>query len=884
MTTEDDHPEKPPLEIHNVFSGTAEYVIQVGYVAGDFNVHRPATGNPLRDAANALATATFTQWREEAAAWQIGGQYAIPVRWSADWSAADHPQNVGESLTGRSDQLDTLVSAFLGLGSQRLVAIGGPGAGKTTMVVLFTLRLLHRRIDQASSGPVPVILTLESWDAERVHFRQWLEQRLREDHPGLPRIDRRHPASRLVNERLVLPVLDGLDELPPHRRNAVIQRLRELDPHEPLVLTCRESEYRAVTRAEGIIPAAAVIAARPIDAASTTEYLRLATDPQHASAWNPILEELRRQPDGAVAQALSSPLMIWLARRTYSLAHRPLELLDADRFPDHGAIEHHLLDNVIQRVFADAARPQAPARHHPPRQWHPDRARRWLTFIARHLKRQRTGEFAWWRLYAAQPAKTLAIPALVAICAVLGVITTTVAGALASGDSLSTLSFEVTINGVLTFGVGIHLLTMTWFGLSIKELAAPRRRANPFRFGTAVRSAARAPSLKRGTVATVFLVLPTVLFALMATRDYLQGGAVGIMLLFGFPIPALLTIILAAPSDTMDAATPDTLMRGERRAILLTITVVAPVIGVGHVLGRLGNDAAWGAGLLAWLSAVAVLTLVSPWSRWLLAKCVLAGLGRVPWCTMEFLRDSHRLGLLTRSGGVYRFRHHRLREHLTAKVPLPSAPSIPDATQISGSVAAQVMFDRSGTQPAPARNEPEWGFPGLVEDSPERFVVSRKSRRLILSIWTFIPLFIAFEVIMALLQGDPGRLVLRSACWVGFGVLVMLIGFAWPPKRFGMTLDRNGVGWFLGKHEAAYRWADIETVSLRRTIIRKQDAKHWSIQLKLRAGVELPHRKLRCDGGWLLVLPMGIKRLLPPNMNAAMQHFAGDRWQFDILE
>lgn len=38
--------------------------------------------------------------------------------------------------------------------------------------------------------------------------------------------------------------------------------------------------------------------------------------------------------------------------------------------------------------------------------------------------------------------------------------------------------------------------------------------------------------------------------------------------------------------------------------------------------------------------------------------------GRLPWKTMEFLDDAHRLGLLRTAGMVYQFRHAELQDHL----------------------------------------------------------------------------------------------------------------------------------------------------------------------------------------------------------------------------
>lgn len=63
----------------------------------------------------------------------------IAVRWRAAGSVlADRSRSTG-ALTGRSDRVGDLAHAFLRLPHRRLVVVGGPGAGKTTLVILLTI-------------------------------------------------------------------------------------------------------------------------------------------------------------------------------------------------------------------------------------------------------------------------------------------------------------------------------------------------------------------------------------------------------------------------------------------------------------------------------------------------------------------------------------------------------------------------------------------------------------------------------------------------------------------------------------------------------------------------------------------------------------------------
>ncbi|WP_143064660.1 hypothetical protein [Streptomyces colonosanans] len=60
----------------------------------------------------------------------------------------------------------------------------------------------------------------------------------------------------------------------------------------------------------------------------------------------------------------------------------------------------------------------------------------------------------------------------------------------------------------------------------------------------------------------------------------------------------------------------------------------------------------------------------SVWMEFLVARIVLAVLGRVPWRFMSFLADAHeRRGVLRQVGAVYQFRHLDLQRHLAGRQP-----------------------------------------------------------------------------------------------------------------------------------------------------------------------------------------------------------------------
>src|SRR5262249_56334910 len=123
-----------------------------------------------------------------------GGQ-RLAVRWSgtglpvADGvgpvvEAVAGPAKVGRVVRLRlSGRVDQVVEKFRRLAVPRVVVLGAPGAGKTSLLALLTVGLLE---DASGTGPVPVpvpvLLTVSSWDPVAEDLYAWMARRLAEDY------------------------------------------------------------------------------------------------------------------------------------------------------------------------------------------------------------------------------------------------------------------------------------------------------------------------------------------------------------------------------------------------------------------------------------------------------------------------------------------------------------------------------------------------------------------------------------------------------------------------------------------------------------------------------------------------------------------------------
>jgi NACHT domain-containing protein len=357
-------------------------------------------------AAEELAAAVAEQWRREERLRRIQDPVPIPVRWrAADPLLSDHMANIRRmpaDAVNLDGNLNEAVDVFTAIPSHRLVVIGQPGAGKTVFTLRFTLDLLARR---QPGDPVPVIIGLHTWNPDEQSLQDWMAQRLATDYPALRVADKsgRTIASELVRGHLIIPVLDGLDEVAMALRGEALRALNmSLDRDAPVIVTCRAADYRQIVAESDVLTSAVVIELLPLEFVDLAEYLprtarKIApsTSPGFTTKWDPVLSFLRSAPDCPLLKVLRTPLMTSLARSIYSdTSADPAELVDGG-FASRDAIEAHLLNGFIPAAFA-----RSPGRGGPAT----DYARRWLGFLAVHLDRLETRDFEWWRLESSVPA------------------------------------------------------------------------------------------------------------------------------------------------------------------------------------------------------------------------------------------------------------------------------------------------------------------------------------------------------------------------------------------------------------------------------------------------------------------------------------------------
>ena len=668
----------------------------------------------VETAAQKLGRVVLAQWRQEAALRGLLNPVPIPVQWHATpgRELGDNLHLTGDPPEGSAADLSSFTSAFLGLRQRRLVVLGGAGSGKTTLAVLLVIELLQR---MREGDPVPVLLSLASWRLRVEHLNTWLERQLLHEYPFLS-VD---TVRVLVRDQRVLPVLDGLDELPAAEQPTALRELNSVAAGGPLVLTCRTDDYAKAIRSASVLRSAAVVQAEPLTAEVVSDYLLKCATPLHEDRWRPLTDALTQDPSSPAARVLSVPLLLWLCRVIYERPDPtmpPGELTDPRSFQTAEAIERHLLDALVPSVYPSGPQPPPQPGRKASREWSKkdtERVSRSLGYLAQHLKQRHKSDLAWWEL-----GTTLRRPSRMIV---IGLLSGSSIGLIVSFVDwfIYTLAYAGPVRGLMPRLV--HALFMGLFdglingppaglvfalahgiGLTFKGAALePSRVQIRIRRRTKQSDARSTPEilaragigLVAGFAAGAGIGLVTGLLSAAYTWDaeWLMVGPVdavvfGLALAFGGGLVGGLMAWLEAPIDIESAVGPRDLLNANRKTALLQLFMFGPLIGliagVGiGLIAELLKGSLWGVplqwnlavglrfGFLTALgSGLGVILSLTAWGQWVaLARIWLPLTGRLPWLVMTFLEDAHRQrGVLRQAGAVYQFRHTRLQDHLVS--------------------------------------------------------------------------------------------------------------------------------------------------------------------------------------------------------------------------
>lgn len=581
--------------------------------------------------ADTLSRQVERQWRDEAKARGLNDpSVPLAVRWHpASSELTDHPESGAGVLAGSTADVARLAASFTELTYKRLVILGAPGSGKTTLALLLLLALIKRR---SSGDPVPVLLSAASWDPAKDHLNTWIVREIDRIYEPL-----QHGTSigkTLLNEQKLIPIVDGLDELHASKRPLAISEInRALASESSVILTCREEEYDIAVREGDVLTSAAVIVAQPLRPGEIISYLSLSSSPIRISAWKPVFDRVM-EPKDDLAVFFSTALNVWLARQVYSdHGSSPTEMTDSSRFSTPRDLQDHLVSSFIKSAYSTEPTQPSEADYLAVRRrhWSQAKAGVWLGVLATHLERLGTSDLAWWRLRDAVPP--------IGVSIVFG----------AMGGIIFGVAGELRDNMGYVFGI----MGAIAVGCAVGFRKTPEPRYLDLHGLAYVRSALRLVGRVSAIVISCWIA-----------GGEIFGIAFGVI--GGVAVGAIqLVWISIRPDETKD---PAALLRLHRKIFfrnLLAGGLGGACVGLlaSPLFGR-GDRYLSGAitGLLGGLMIAAA--AASPWIGYRVAHGWLAFQRKVPWRLMAFLDDSYKRSVMRQVGAAYQFRHLQLQKRL----------------------------------------------------------------------------------------------------------------------------------------------------------------------------------------------------------------------------
>jgi hypothetical protein len=242
----------------------------------------------------------------------------------------------------------------------KLLILGAPGSGKT-ITLLELCQELIARAENDVVAPIPVLCNLSSWRHDDQPLAVWLVDHLKEKY-GV----RKDHGRAWLDERALVPLLDGLDEVAPENQEACVRAINQFQhDYRPrhIVVCCRLAEYENYQVKLHLNGAIRLL---PLADGQIRSYL---ADAEATVIWDAI------SGDEETMALARSPLLL----RVMTVAYQETSAGDWQRLTSASERQAHLFDVYVRRVLANDATSGRSSKTH---------TVRWLAWLARAMKTQ----------------------------------------------------------------------------------------------------------------------------------------------------------------------------------------------------------------------------------------------------------------------------------------------------------------------------------------------------------------------------------------------------------------------------------------------------------------------------------------------------------------
>jgi GTPase SAR1 family protein len=253
----------------------------------------------------------------------------------------------------------------------KLLILGNPGSGKTTLLITLA-EFLVERARQEIDYPIPILLNLASWRPNQ-SISDWIVEELDIKH-GVGKL----VSAKLLDDRRLLPMLDGLDELAINCQESCVRAINEFSKskYQPLhLVVCSRSKeydnYKTQLELNGAIH---------LQALTDSQIETYLVQVQNKSVWHDIS---------------TSPIILDLVRTPFLLSilvmtAQEISMSDWQEIETEEEQLHYLLGSYVEKMSKRSVRNIWYAQENAPSD---EKLKLWLSCLAQQLNREFQTEF-----------------------------------------------------------------------------------------------------------------------------------------------------------------------------------------------------------------------------------------------------------------------------------------------------------------------------------------------------------------------------------------------------------------------------------------------------------------------------------------------------------